>query len=226
MKNNKISILPILTVNFVGTLGFSIVLPFLIFLVNKWGGNAIIYGIIGASYSFFQFIGAPILGKWSDKFGRRKILLLSQAGTLLSWLLLLTAFFVPNSTWAEIDSSFLGKFSISLPLIILFVARAADGLTGGNISVANAYLVDISDESDRSEKFGKMAVSGNLGFVIGPALAGLLGATIYGEIIPVIAAIIISFVATLFILFLLPESKQCIIKNEPNPKKLGKVFGQ
>ncbi len=201
-------------------------MPFLIFLVTKWGGNALIYGIIGATYSFFQFIGAPILGKWSDKYGRRKILLLSQGGTLVSWLLLLTAFLVPQTIWTNIDSSLLGKFSVTLPLIILFVARAADGLTGGNISVANAYLVDISDESDRNEKFGKMAVSGNLGFVIGPALAGLLGATVYGEIVPVIAAIVISFIATLIVLFFLPESKKCIIKSEPDSHRFSKVFGQ
>ncbi len=65
------SLLPILSVNFVGTLGFSIVLPFLVFLVIKWGGNALIYGLLGATYSAFQLIGAPILGRWSDRYGRR-----------------------------------------------------------------------------------------------------------------------------------------------------------
>ncbi len=65
------SLLPILSVNFVGTLGFSIVLPFLVFLVTKWGGNALIYGLLGATYSVFQLIGAPILGRWSDRYGRR-----------------------------------------------------------------------------------------------------------------------------------------------------------
>ena len=86
-----ISIVPILSINFVGTLGFSIVLPFLVFLVTRWGGNALIYGIMGATYSFFQLIGAPILGRWSDTYGRRKILLLSQLGTLLSWIVFVTA---------------------------------------------------------------------------------------------------------------------------------------
>jgi len=85
--NGKVSLYPILSVNFVGTLGFSIVMPFLVFLVIKFGGNAFIYGILGATYSAFQFIGAPLLGKWSDTFGRKKILLLSQIGTLLSWLI-------------------------------------------------------------------------------------------------------------------------------------------
>ena len=62
-----------LAVNFVGTLGFGIVLPFLVFLVTRWGGNALVYGIMGATYSTFQLVGAPILGRWSDRFGRRRI---------------------------------------------------------------------------------------------------------------------------------------------------------
>ncbi len=71
---------PILAVNFVGTLGFSIVLPFLIFLVLDLGGNAFVYGLLGAAYSIFQLVGAPILGRWSDRYGRRRILLLSRSG--------------------------------------------------------------------------------------------------------------------------------------------------
>lgn len=164
--------------NFVGTLGFSIVVPFLVFLVTQWGGNALVYGLIGATYSAFQLIGAPILGRWSDRYGRRKILLLSQLGTLVSWIIFLIAFFVPVRILGDIDSTTLGQFTLTLPLVLLFLARAADGITGGNISVANAYLADITDEEDRSRNFGRMALSGNLGFVLGPALAGLLGATI------------------------------------------------
>lgn len=106
-----------------GTLGFSIVLPFLVFLVTRWGGNALIYGVMGATYSFFQLIGAPILGRWSDTYGRRKILLLSQLGTLLSWVVFVTAFFLPDEPFLTVDSAF-GTFALSLPLIVLFVARS------------------------------------------------------------------------------------------------------
>jgi len=73
---------PLLAVNFVGTLGFSIVVPFLVTLVTLWGGNAVVYGVLAATYSLFQLFGAPILGRLSDRIGRRKVLLLSQAGTL------------------------------------------------------------------------------------------------------------------------------------------------
>ena len=225
-KTADISLLPVLSVNFVGTFGFSIVVPFLVFLVTKWGGNALVYGLIGATYSAFQLIGAPILGRWSDRYGRRKILLLSQLGTLVSWLIFLIAFFVPVRIVGDIDSTMLGQFTLTLPLVLLFLARAADGITGGNVSVANAYLADITDEKDRSRNFGRMALSGNLGFVLGPALAGLLGATIYGEILPVIAALVISILATLIIVFGLKEFDPCILSRAPSPRSLRKVFGQ
>ncbi len=220
------SLLPLLSVNFVGTLGFSIVIPFLVFLVAKWGGNSLIFGLLGATYSAFQFIGAPILGRWSDLYGRRKILLLSQLGTLVSWIIFLAAFFLPVTILNEIDSPFLGKFTLTVPLLVIFFARAADGLTGGNISVANAYLADISDDKNRSENFGKMALSGNLGYVLGPALAGLLGATVWGEVLPVIAALLISLAATLIIWFWLQESRTAPLNTDPEACKLRKIFGQ
>lgn len=75
----NVSLLPILVVNFIGALGFSIVLPFLVFLVNRLGGNAFIYGLASATYPAFQLIGAPILGRWSDTYGRKKNLVLKPA---------------------------------------------------------------------------------------------------------------------------------------------------
>ena len=177
-----VSLFPILSINFVGTLGFSIVLPFLVFLVTRWGGNAVVYGIMGATYSVFQLIGAPVLGRWSDLYGRRRILLASHLGTLFSWLLFLVALYLPVVALWHVESSILGTFTVTLPLLVLFVARALDGATGGNISVANAYLADITPETDRSRNFGRMAVSSNLGFVFGPALAGILaGCALYGS---------------------------------------------
>jgi MFS family permease len=217
---------PILAVNFVGTLGFSIVLPFLVFLVTRWGGNALIYGLMGATYSAFQLVGAPILGRWSDTYGRRRILLLSQVGTLFSWFVFVTAFFLPDRPLASVSSSLIGEFALTLPLLVLFVARAADGLTGGNVSVANAYLADISDEADRNANFGKLAVSSNLGFIVGPAIAGLLGATVWGELLPVLAALAISVIATLLIAFKLPESRPCVLSHDPEQANVRKVFGQ
>ena len=221
----RVSIYPILTVNFVGTLGFSIVLPFLVFLVTRLGGNALIYGVMGATYSFFQLIGAPILGRWSDRYGRKRILLLSQLGTLASWGIFLVALSLPVRTMVDVDSRLLGAFTITVPLFVLFLARAFDGLTGGNVSVANAYLADITPEAERSATFGKMAVSANLGFIVGPALAALLGATAMGETLPVLAAFGISVIAALLIAKALPDSPAHQIAKDPERVNVSQVLG-
>ena len=221
------SLFPILLVNFVGTLGFSIVLPFLVFLVMKFGGDAIVYGLLAATYPAFQLIGSPILGKWSDIYGRKKVLLLSNVGTSAGWILFLFALFLPTEKSFSIHIAFFGTFVVVVPLLILFIARAIDGITGGNISIANAYLADLSSDTTRSKNFGKMAMSSNLGFILGPALAGILGGTIYGAILPVLAALILSLITIAVISFLLKESKP---KTEeilvPEEGTIRKVFSQ
>lgn len=203
------SLAPLYLVNFIGTLGFSIVLPFLVVLVLKFGGNELVYGILGATYSFFQLVGAPILGGWSDKIGRRKVLIISQVGTFLAWLIFLIALLIPQNVITNINSQLIGAFVLSVPLVLLFFARALDGLTGGNVSVANAYLVDITPEGDRSKYFGKMSVAGNLGFMIGPALAGILGSTTLGNILPIVLAMVISLIAIMVIIFGLKNAPEC-----------------
>ena len=225
-QGERVSIYPILSVNFVGALGFGIVLPFLVFLVTRLGGNALIYGFMGATYSFFQLIGAPILGRMSDRHGRKRILLLSQLGTVVSWGVFLIALALPVTPLIEVDSPATGAFTVTIPLVILFLARALDGLTGGNVSVANAYLADITEESERSENFGKMAMSGNLGFILGPAIAGALGATAWGEVPPVVMAFVISLIASLFIALRLPESVCRVLKASPERTDIRKVLGQ
>ena len=222
---SKISLFPVLLVNFIGSLGFSIVLPFLVFLVFRFGGNPIVYGLVGATYPALQLVGAPLLGRWSDRYGRKKILLLSQAGTLLSWVIFAVALFLPQTKLAVVDSSLLGAFTLTTPLALIFAARALDGLTGGNISVANAYVADITSEEERSRSFGRMGISSNLGFIFGPALAALLGATAWGETLPVVAALLISLVATIVIATALPESKPCVLGRNPEGANVRKVFG-
>jgi len=221
------SLFPILLVNFVGTLGFSIVLPFLVFVVMKFGGNAIVYGLLAATYPAFQLIGSPILGKLSDTYGRKKILLLSNVGTSIGWLLFLFALFLPSNTFS-INIPLLGAFVVIIPLLVLFLGRAIDGITGGNISIANAYLADLSSDSTRSKNFGKMAISSNLGFILGPALAGILGGTIYGAILPVLAALILSLVTIIVIVLLLKEPKPRLVEEMLVPEQgtIRKAFSQ
>lgn len=227
-SNNQTFIFPLLLSNFIGTLGFSLVLPFLVFLVLDFGGNSIVYGIIAAVYPAFQLIGAPLLGKWSDIVGRKKILLLSNLGTCAGWIIFFIALLVPTWTIYNVNTVITGTFVITLPLIILFLARGLDGITGGNISVANAYLSDVSTDKDRGKNFGKMAISSNLGFIIGPALAGILGATKYEEMLPVLSAVIISFLAVIVIAFKLKESKTILpipkVVSIPKESEIRKVF--
>ena len=226
-KEKRTPLFPLLLVNFIGTLGFSIVLPFLVFLVMKFGGNAVVYSLLAATYPAFQLIGAPILGRWSDIYGRKKVLLLSNAGTAIGWILFLVALVVPFEKTFSINLISFGTIVVVVPLLFIFLARAIDGITGGNISVANAYLSDISSDENRSKNFGKMAISSNLGFILGPALAGILAGTVYGAILPVLAALLLSLVTLFVIWFLLRESR---IKSNPimipEEGTIRKVFAQ
>lgn len=220
-------LLAILLVNFTGTLGFSIVLPFLVFLVMNLGGDAVIYSLLAATYPAFQLIGSPILGRWSDIYGRRKVLLLSNVGTAIGWILFVIALLLPIDRVFNINLEYFGTFVVAVPLLFIFLARAIDGVTGGNISVANAYLSDISTDKNRSNNFGKMAISSNLGFILGPALAGILGGTFYGALLPVLAALLLSIVTLIVIGFLLresiPKSNPIVI---PEEGTIRKVFAQ
>jgi MFS transporter, DHA1 family, tetracycline resistance protein len=224
--NKQVPLFPLLLTNFIATLGYSIVLPFLVFLVTRFGGNSIVYGLLAAIYPAFQLIGAPILGRWSDTYGRKKVLLICNGGTLIGWIIFLFALFLPVKNLFSIDSAILGSFVLTLPLVVLFFARGLDGITGGNVSVANAYLADVSSDENRSKNFGKMAISSNLGFIVGPALAGILGRTVYKEILPVLAAVFISIIALFVIGFTLKESKSRAVIQVPENNNIRKVFAE
>src|SRR4029453_10793721 len=125
-REKRTQLFPIMLVNFIGTLGFSIVLPFLVFLVMKFGGNSIVYGLLAATYPAFQLIGSTILGRWSDIYGRKKVLLLSNVGTSVGWILFLFALSLPSKKSFSIYIPFIGTFVIIVPLLVLFLARAID----------------------------------------------------------------------------------------------------
>lgn len=173
------------------------------------GGNGFIYGILGAMYPLFQFIGAPILGRLSDSIGRKKVLIISQLGTFLAWCLFILAFFLPKTELWSQSGSFAGEYVMTLPLITVFVARIFDGFTGGNISVANAYLSDISTDENRNKNFGQMGAATSIGFVVGPAFAGVLAATVMGELLPILIAALISLIAIFVIQTRLHEEVPC-----------------
>ncbi|MEQ8453018.1 MAG: MFS transporter [Sandaracinaceae bacterium] len=208
---------PILAVHFLGTLGFSLAIPFLVFIVTDLGGAAWTYGLVGATYSAFQLFGAPWLGRWSDRAGRRPVLVASQVGTLLAWLLFFGALSLPVVGLTELAGA-----TLTIPLLLVFAARALDGATGGNISVANAYVADLTRTTPelRQVAFGRMGMAASLGFVIGPAAAGLLGGTAWGPRLPIAVAASFAGVTTAAILLWLKEPRGRCPKGPPAPDVL------
>lgn len=201
----KLNLLAILLVQFSGSLGFGLVIPFLVILVSRYGGDSLTYGIVGSIYPAFQLIGSLILGYYSDIYGRKPTLLISQIGTVVGWATFLLALFLPTIKIFHFSSS-ITVFTLTVPLLIIGISRAIDGITGGNISIAQAYLADITTEKNRSKEYGYLQVASNLGYIVGPGFAGLLAGTMVGEKILVVAAVIISLLAAIFIGFYLPES--------------------
>ena len=168
-------------------IGIGLVIPVLPKLVTTMYGGTIsdgsyVFGWFVASYALMQFIFSPILGNLSDRFGRRPIILASLLGAGLDYLLMA---FAPNLAW-------------------LFVGRVIAGITGANISAANAYIADVSAPEDRAKNFGMIGACFGVGFIIGPALGGLLGA--YGLRIPFIVAACLNLLNWLYGFFVLPES--------------------
>lgn len=179
----------------VNTLGFSVLIPVLPFVVEQYGGSDIIYGLILSSYSLFQFFGSPLLGKLSDTYGRRPLLLLSQCGTLLSWGVFGLSYFV------------VGEFvGLHIALWIIFFARMFDGITGGNVSVANAYLADTIPAKQRSVVFGYMGAVTGIGMIVGPAMGGYAASFSIDYLGTIILSATISLVTLLIMYFYLPES--------------------
>jgi len=190
----------IFIVVFVDLLGFSLILPLLPYYAEKFGANPTVIGLLTASYAAASLLGAPIMGRLSDRFGRRPILLLSVGGTFAGFLLLGFAEPIGRGLASLIAPSSVNVFIIGT----LFVSRMVDGLTGGNITVAQAYISDITDETNRAKGLGLIGAAFGLGFIIGPAVGGLLSK--WGYSIPAFLAAGLSLLNLLSIYFLLPES--------------------
>jgi len=188
--------IPAYFLTFVNVLGFSILMPILPFIVDRYGAPKWDYGLLITCYAAFQFIGAPFLGALSDRKGRKQILLISQAGTLLSWFLFLFALFLPDM-WV---------YGISIPLIVIAFSRLLDGVTGGNTSVTNAYVSDITTRKEKSYIFGYLGGISGLGMIVGPGLGGFAASTSLGYIGTLLVSILISILALLTIFFWLKES--------------------
>lgn len=187
---------PILLLTFVNTIGFSLLIPVLPFVVENYGLGATTYGLLISIYSFFQFLAAPALGKLSNIYGRKKLLIISQAGTLLSWFIFASAYFIDSQT------KFLG---VSISILIIAFSRVIDGITGGNVSVANAYVSDITNPSQKTKAFGLLGATFGLGFMFGPVLGSFSSTTSIDYLGTIILASLISTLA-LILLFKLKDT--------------------
>jgi len=192
----KREFIPLLLLTFVNTLNFSILIPILPFIIKAYGGGTVMYGVILSTYPFFQFFAAPILGTLSDRYGRRPILLISQTGTMLSWVIFALSYFVPHIT--------IGM--ISIPVVVIMLARIADGITGGNNAVANAYLSDITTHEEKTKTFGLMGGVVGLGLIVGPVIGGLTMSSSLGYLAPILLTLAISIATLIIMVKYLPES--------------------
>ncbi len=206
---DKRRLITVFIIVFVDLLGFGLILPLLPYYAEAYGAAPFVVGLLAASYAAAQLIGAPVLGRLSDRYGRRPILLISIAGTVAGFLLLGLA--EPLGRALAGDSSVATTNAIIL--IILFISRIIDGLTGGNISVAQAYITDVTDEESRARGLGLIGAAFGLGFIIGPALGGALSAG--GRYaVPAFVAAAIATLNWFAVLFWLPESLTDEIKAE------------
>jgi multidrug resistance protein len=166
----------------VNLIGFGIIIPLLPFYAETFGASPLQIGLLFAVFSLCQLFAAPVLGDWSDKYGRRPILILSLLGTVVSFAML----------------------AMAQSFTMLFIARIVDGLSGGNISTARAYVADVTEPKDRARAYGLIGVAFGLGFILGPALSGVLAKI--SMTAPIWVAAGITAVATVMAWLWLPET--------------------
>ena len=211
--NRKPSMLVVFLTVFIDLIGFGIVVPLVPMYSRHYGADGWLIGTIIASFSAMQFIFSPIWGKLSDRHGRRPILLISTAGAALSYVLF------------AIGSGFENH---SLALGALLVSRIFAGACGGNITVAQAYIADITPPENRSKRMGLIGMAFGLGFIFGPAISGIAlkfgGATAPGWVAAALCAL--NFFLAYFILAesLKPDSIQAA--NRPHLAQWGHTLAQ
>jgi MFS family permease len=173
-------LLPIFLIVLVDVLGLTIILPLLPFFAEHLGASPFVVGMIVGDYALCQLIAGPIIGRISDKVGRKPMLVFSQLGTFIGFLMLAAS----SSLW------------------MVFLSRTIDGLTAGNLSLAQAYIADVTEPKDRAKAFGVIGIAFGIGFLIGPATSGWLAG--FGFVWPILLAAALSFTSIMATTFLLP----------------------
>ncbi len=182
---------------FIDLVGFGMVIPILPYYANTepFFATPREIGFLVASYSLMQFFFSPVLGRLSDRYGRRPVLFISLAGSAVGYFVI---------GFAE-------------TLFLVFLGRIIGGITGGNISTAQAYIADVTTKENRAKGMGLFGAAFGLGFIFGPAMAGILSK--YGVHVPFFFAAALSLANAVALYFVLPESlKTSTRANLPEPK--------
>ena len=174
---------------FLDNLGFAIVVPYLYFYVVSLGGSALIYGVLLASYSAMSFVFTPIVARLSDRYGRRKILLIALAVSSLAYFL----------------------FGSAQVIWLLFVGRMLSGTTAATVPVAQAYVADVTTPNQRLKYLGLLGAAAGVAFILGPAVGGTLS-SLFGYGLPSFLASALAFTNLVLAYFRLPEPSSFNIK--------------
>lgn len=180
---------------FIDVLGFSLILPLLPFYAEAFDATPTLIGLLLGANAVTQMIGAPLIGRLSDRYGRRPMLIVSIAGTVVSFLIL----------------------GLANSLLMLFVSRMLDGLLGGNISLAQSYITDVTEEKDRAKGLGLIGAAFGVGFIFGPAIGGSLSAG-GNYALPALIASGLSALNLLGVILFLPESLAAQERQERIPR--------
>lgn len=186
---------------FIDLIGFGVAIPVLPdYAKNEFGASPFVIGWLTASYSIMQFISTPFLGQLSDKYGRRPVLFISLLGTSVA--------------------AMITGLASTLPL--LFFGRIFDGITGGNISTAQAYIADVTTRENRAKGMGLIGAAFGLGFIFGPAIGGILSK--FGTHVPFFFVSALAFTNAILLYFILPESRKFSEKMPERKSRFAEIF--
>lgn len=186
-------LLPILGVTFIDIVGFSMLIPMLPYFVTHFGASAFVVGLLMATFSFCQLVSAPLWGNVSDRIGRKMVLIVSQIGATIGWAML------------GLATNIAAPLAVA-PIAVVFAARIVEGVSGGNISITQAYVADLVAPRERARAFGLVGAMFAAGMVFGPAGGGILYAR-FGFATPFLVAAGLQFLTLLLTITMLPESR-------------------